>query len=328
MHLSRRARRIVLLAAAALIVAGVAWWLATRNEVSTDDAYVNADVAQIAALVSGPVVAVHVADNAIVHRGDPLFDVDPQPFEVALERAKAQLAQAERGVHETSADVDAQRAAVARAEADLANFRSQLARTDSLRKQNFVSQQAVDDAIAKVRTQEAAVRQAQAQLERAIASAQGGVAASPDVLAARAGVAQAELDLQHTQVVAPGDGRLTGMTLARGSTVNANAPLFVLIGAGTFRVDANFKETQLAGIRPGQRADIEVDMYPHHAFEGVVESVSGGTGAAFSLLPPQNATGNWVKVTQRVPVRVAFARDDANFPLRVGATATVTVHVK
>ncbi len=321
--------RAVLFVAVALLAGAVAlgYWLLTRGEVSTDNAYVNADVAQIAALVTGPVTRVYVKDNQFVKKGERLFDIDPQSFEVALAKAEASLALAERGARQDGTDVDAARADVARERAALENDEAQLKRAEDLVARKFLSRQSADDALAKVRTERAALEAAQARLEHAEVKAHGGVADSPDVRAARAMVAQAKLDLSHTAVDAPDDGWVSNMTLAAGTIVSADNPLFALVRAHSFWIDANFKETELHGIHAGQKVDIAVDMYPKHGFHGVVQSLSQGTGTAFSLLPPQNATGNWVKVTQRVPVKVAIEDYDPAFPLRIGATATVTVHL-
>jgi membrane fusion protein, multidrug efflux system len=304
-----------------------AYWKMSRGSSSTDDAYLNADVAQVAAQISGPATIVYVHDNQYVRKGQPLFDIDPAPFEVALAKAQARLAQSNQGVRQDDADVQAAHAELVRENAALENARSQWQRTQELVGRGFLSKQAAEDAQAKVLTQQATRGAAQARLARAEAKTSGGVTQSPDVLAAKAEIAQAELSLSYTHVVAPADGWVSNVTLTPGTVVNANAPLFALIVNGSFRVDANFKETQLKGIEPGQTAEIVVDMYPKHVFHGTVESLSGSTGNAFSLLPPQNATGNWVKVTQRVPVKVHISDVDAALPLRVGATATVKVHL-
>jgi membrane fusion protein (multidrug efflux system) len=148
------------------------------------------------------------------------------------------------------------------------------------------------------------------------------------VQAAESRLRQARLDLSHTRVFAPASGTVANLTLRPGSPVQPLAPVFSLVSDSNFWVDANFKETQLDRIRRGQRATVRVDMYPDHPFQETVQSLSGGSGAAFSLLPPENATGNWVKVTQRVPVRVAITNPDPKFPLRVGTTATVRVSVR
>ncbi|MGE5130030.1 MAG: efflux RND transporter periplasmic adaptor subunit [Sphingomonadaceae bacterium] len=321
--------RVLLFVVVALLAGGAAigYWLLTRGEVSTDNAYVNADVAQIAALVTGPVTKVYIKDNQFVKKGERLFDIDPRPFEVAVAKAEANLAQAERGARQDGTDVAAAKADVARARAALENDEVQLKRAEDLVARKFLSRQSADDALAKVRTERAALEAAEARLEHAEVKARGGVADSPDVRAARAVLAQAKLDLSHTVVDAPDDGWVSNMTLAAGTIVTADNPLFALVRAHSFWIDANFKETELHGIRPGEKVDIAVDMYPGRAFRGVVQSLSQGTGTAFSLLPPQNATGNWVKVTQRVPVKVAIDDYDPKYPLRIGATATVTVHL-
>ena len=174
---------------------------------------------------------------------------------------------------------------------------------------------------------QAALEQARAKLSKAL-SVPVKVEERGDVLKAQAAIAQARLDLQNTHVTAAQDGQISNLTLTEGSLVSAGVPLFALIADNSFHIDANFKETELAGIHPGQGVDIEIDMYHGQHFKGTVESISGGTGTAFSLLPPQNATGNWVKIAQRVPVRIKFAPTDAGHPLRIGATASVSVQLK
>ena len=313
--------------AVAVAAGGYAWYRVARHDRDTDNAYVNADVAQVSALVSGPVSRVLVRDNQEVKKGDLLFEIDPRAFGIAVAKARAKLAQAERSARQDGADAGAAQAEVEGARVALDNANLQLKRAEELVAQKFLSQQALDDARAKARTGEASLAAAQAKLERARQAAAGGIAASPDVLEARAEIAQAELDLERTRIVAPADGRITSFSLVAGTSVAANAPVAALIVDGRWWVDANFKETELAGVAPGQPADVVVDMYPGRVFHGRVESLSGGTGAAFSLLPPQNATGNWVKVTQRVPVKVRIVDADADHPLRVGATATVSIRV-
>jgi membrane fusion protein (multidrug efflux system) len=329
--MSERTRRLMPILAAIVLLAsaggGYAWWQSSRHVRDTDNAYVNADIAQVSSLVAGPVSRVLAHDNQFVHKGDVLFEVDRRPFEVALAKARARLASAELASRQDAADVGAAAADVERERVALQNAGVQLQRTEELVKQKFLSQQALDDARAKSRTQSASLAAADAKLERARQAVAGGIAASPEAMQARADIAQAELDLEHTRIVAPADGWLTNFSLVAGSSVAPGTPVAALIVDGSYWVDANFKETQLAGLAPGQGAVIEVDMYPKHPFRGRVESLSGGTGTAFSLLPPQNATGNWVKVTQRVPVKVRVLDADAEHPLRVGATAAVSIRV-
>ncbi|MDO8953376.1 MAG: HlyD family secretion protein [Gammaproteobacteria bacterium] len=141
----------------------------------------------------------------------------------------------------------------------------------------------------------------------------------------QAALSQANLNLSYTKVYASSDGWITNMNLQVGSIVDQDQPIFTLISSDQFWVDANYEETAMQNIKAGQRASITVDMYPNHPFKGVVESISGGTGSAFSLLPPENATGNWVKVTQRLPVKVLITNPDPNYPLHIGTTASVTI---
>jgi membrane fusion protein (multidrug efflux system) len=294
---------------------------------STENAYINADVVNVAAQVGGRVIAVHVTDNQHVNEGDALFDIDPEPFAIALSRAQADLALAMQSARQDNAEVSVARAQIAQIESDLANAHTSYKRDQELVAKHFLSQQSLDDAQTRQQSLQAALEQARAKLTKALSAPQKPEERG-DVLKAQAAIAQARLDMEHTHVTASQAGQLSNVTLAAGSLVGAGVPLFALIADNSFHIDANFKETELAGIHPGQDVDIQIDMYPGQHFKGVVESLSGGTGTAFSLLPPQNATGNWVKIAQRVPVRIKFAQTDADHPLRIGATATVSVQLK
>jgi len=263
------------------VIFGIHYWRESAKFVTTDNAYVAANQAEITAQVSGQVTAVHVRDQQHVKQGDPLFDIDPRNFQLAFDRAKAELAQR-------------------RAEA--ANAEALHRRNEALMASGFLSKQGADTSRAAMASADAAV------------------------MVADAAVKAAELDLQRAHVVAPTEGIVANMTLRPGNTVQPGVPLFVVISDQEYWVDANFKETELEDVRVGQKVDIHSDVYPDHPFHGTVESLSGGSGAAFSVLPPQNATGNWVKVTQRVPVRIRVEDPDPQHPLRVGTTATVKVH--
>ena len=294
---------------------------------STENAYINADVVNVAAQVNGRVIAVYIQDNQHVKKGDALFDIDQAPFVIALERAQADLAQAQQNARQDNAEVAAARALVTQAESDLGNARSTYTRDKELVEQHFLSQQALDDAQTRMQALQATLEQARAKLTKAL-SAPVKTGERGDVLKAQAAIDQAKLDLEHTHITASQDGQISNLSLTAGSLVGVGLPLFALIADNSFHIDANYKETELVGIHPGQKVDIQIDMYPGQHFAGTVESISGGTGTAFSLLPPQNATGNWVKIAQRVPVRIKFAPTDAEHPLRIGATATVSVQLK
>jgi len=328
MELFKAHKRNILIALAIIVLAvGAAFIYYSELSRSTENAYINADVVNVAAQVSGRVTAVYIKDNQHVHKGEPLFDIDPEPFVIALSRAKADLALARQAERQDNAEISVARAQVAQAESDLANARTIYARDQELVAQHFLSQQSLDDAHTRQLSLQAALEEARAKLAKALSVPQQPDKRG-DILKAQAAIEQAELDLKHTHVTAAQDGQLSNVTLAAGSLVAAGQPQFALITDNSFHIDANFKETELEGIHPGQSVDIKIDMYPGQHFKGTVQSLSGGTGTAFSLLPAQNATGNWVKIAQRVPVRIKLAPTDADHPLRIGATATVSVQLK
>ncbi len=321
-------KKIILIALAIFALsAGIAFVYYSGLTRSTENAYINADVVNVAPQVSGRVTNVYIRDNQHVRKGDPLFDIDPQPFVIALSRAQADMALARQAERQDKAEISVARAQVSQTESDLANARSIYARDQELVAKHFLSQQSLEDAHTRLLSLQAGLEEAHARLAKALSAPQQPDKRG-DILKAQAAIEQAKLDLQHTHVIAAQDGQLSNVTLAAGSLVAAGEPQFALITDGSFHIDANFKETELAGIHPGQIVNIEIDMYPGQHFRGIVQSLSGGTGTAFSLLPPQNATGNWVKIAQRVPVRIKIAQTDAAYPLRIGATATVSVQLK
>jgi membrane fusion protein, multidrug efflux system len=315
------------LGVAVIAAAGAWYWHESGKRQETENAYVNARIVQVSSLVMGQVVSVPVVENQYVHRGDVLFEIDRRPFAAVLAEAEGKLRQAEQGSRQDSSELLATQADTARQAADLANAEANLRRTSELVRQNFMSKQAADDAQARVDAARAAVAASQARVEKARAALAKPGGTTPAVRIAQAEVDKARLDLEHTVMRAPENGWVTRFDLTPGTVATPGNPLFALVVGGSFWVDANFKETELAGVAPGRAATIVIDMYPKHMFHGQVESLAGGTGAAFSLLPAQNANGNWVKVAQRVPVRVSIDDPDPAFPLRVGATATVSVAV-
>ena len=326
---SPRGRRVKWIVAAivtlAIVAAGIYYWREASRYTTTGDAYINGNQVEVTALVAGTVRAVHAVDQQAVKAGDPLFDIDPANYEIALARAQAQLAIARQQASQEGAAVSAAEAVVAQRRAEAANARSSWARNQQLMKSGFLSAQGGEAARTAVQTAEAAVKAAEA----GVVQARSALGATGDenaaVQAAAAQVKAAELDLARTHVTATTGGVIANLSLRPGNTVQVGVPLFLVISDNEFWVDANFKETELAAIKPGQKAEVHSDLYPDRVFHGTVQSLSGGSGAAFSLLPPQNATGNWVKVTQRVPVRVRIEDVDPQHPLRIGTTATVKV---
>lgn len=304
----RRKRILAVLGVVAIAIA-LAVWLSGRNVETTDDAFVQADIVQIAAKVPGTVKAVAVKDNQAVKAGDLLLELDAADYEVKLEQAKADLAAAEAdleltderggaGVSQAGAGLRSFVAEAERAEADAA-------RLQQLYDKDEISRQQLEAAQASARSLRARADEARSRLTDA-RSAPRQVRVKQAVVAARAAaLRQAELNLSYTRLLAPRDGIVTRKNVLPGAQIAAGAPLLAIVSSAPWVV-ANFKETQLARLKIGQPVKIRIDAYPDADFTGHVESVQSGTGSVFSLLPPENATGNFVKVVQRVPVKIAF----------------------
>ena len=308
-----------------LAIGASGWWYEaySRRHPSTDDAYLGRHIVQIAPQVSGPVQRVLVHDNQRVKAGDLLFTIDPVPFKLAVRQAEARLQQAKDSFAAADAQVDAAKARLAAAEANFQEADRHDQRIQALVAKGSASKDEGDSAKqARIDARDALIS---ARADLAAAEAARGAAKDQNaaIKAAQAALDQARLDLEHTQISAPADGVVGNFDLRPGSYVTAGNALFALVESQEAWVDANFKETDLPHIRPGQPATVSLDQLPGRSFRGVVEGLSPASGAAFSLLPPENATGNWVKVTQRFAVRVRLL--DPVPQLRVGASAEVTV---
>jgi membrane fusion protein (multidrug efflux system) len=309
-----------------LAIAGAAggyYYVYTQRHPSTSDSYVGMHVAQIAAQVSGPVKSVDVRSHQAVAKGALLFNIDPAPFELAVQQAEAHLEQAREKLAAADAQVAAAQGKVEAAQATLDEVQRHSARIHELVAAGTASKDEGDVAERALNVARDTLATAKADLAAVIASRGLRGETNAAVKAAEAALSQARLDLRHTRIVAPADGVVGEVDLRPGSYVRAGRPLFALVETGEVWVDANFKETDLMRIRPGQAARVTVDLQPGKTFKGKVVSLSPASGTAFSLLPPENATGNWVKVTQRFPVRIRIL--DTVADLRVGASSEVTV---
>lgn len=317
---------IVAASGIAVAVGGYLYDLHMRHYPYTDDAYVKAHVVQITPQVSGKVIAVLVGDQQHVDKGDLLLRIDPALFETRVHEAEARLAMARQ-------TVAAQKAAIAAAKAELADRRAALRnaerhyrRDKKLQKSGAVSQAQFDDARSARDQAQADVRLDKAKVQQARQQLGPPTSGNYRIRMAEAALARARLDLAHTRITAPCSGRISGAAeLHAGYVLAAGKPSFSLVCGGHRWIYANYEETDLTRIRPGQSATISIDMYPDHTFHGIVEAVDPASGTAFSLLPPENATGNWVKVTQRVPVRILVVDDGPDYPLRVQTSAEVTI---
>lgn len=310
----------------ALAIAGfIAYLSYTHYYPSTDDSYVQANVATISSQVSGMVSAVPIHDLSEVEEGQLLFQLDARPFQIAVDKARAQLQRTQEIVKMKEEAIEAASADVERNQALLNYAVKDNERVSALVKKGQATAAEGDQVQRNLAANKASVASAKSNLAKAISDFGNIGEQNAEIQQAKAVLAEAELDLSYTRITAPAKGQVVNLTLRTGDTVTADAPLFAIIEESEWWVQANFKETDLARIRPGQPATITIDIYPNHTFKGIVESLSQGSGAAFSLLPPENATGNWVKVTQRFPVRIRIVDLDPQFPLRIGASATVTV---
>src|SRR3989442_405367 len=310
-------RRVIISAASLIALAGLlyggwAWWH-SRSHVSTDDAYVEGAVAVVSSKVMGNVAELLVQDNQHVKPGDLLLRVDSRDFRAKREQAESAEAsaraamestdrrkvQAERAVQQTEAELSSKVLGIQQAKQRVAELKGSLARAESQRHQ--------------VPMKEADIIRAEAALAQA-----------------RADLAFAELQLQYTEVRAPVEGIVSRRTVELGQVAQMGQPLLAIVPLHEVWVLANFKETQLARIRPGMRAEVSVDTFSDRVLQGTVDSLAAGTGARFSLLPPENATGNWVKVVQRLPVKIRLDPGQVSNPhtLRAGMSAVVTVKTR
>ncbi|EQB18323.1 EmrA/EmrK family multidrug efflux transporter periplasmic adaptor subunit [Sphingobium lactosutens] len=344
----------------AVLVVGLLWgaWymLFGRNHVSTDNAYVNAEMAQVTPLIGAQVIDVLVSDTQSVKKGDILVKLDPTNAKIAVAQAEADLAEARRRFRQTDATSDSLAAQVEARSADIVQARAQLAtaqadlekaRVDLQRREALVADGAVSgDEVTAARTAyasaQAALRLAQAGVKTAEATrgaATGQLEANqalvrgstedtdPAVLAAKARLESARLDLERTIIRAPIDGIVTKRQVQVGQRVAQGSPIMSIVPISQVYVDANFKEKQLRGVRVGMPAKVTSDLYGDDVvYHGKIVGFSGGTGSSMSLIPAQNATGNWIKVVQRLPLRIELdPKELAAHPLRVGLSMEVEI---
>jgi membrane fusion protein, multidrug efflux system len=315
---------LMLIVPALLLLAGGYYWLTSGASVSTDDAQVKQDIVSVSPQVNGQIVQVFVRNGARVKRGDLMFRIDPQPYRVALEQAQAQLANARLQTQVLQTTAAGTSGDITGAEANLSIKRNALGRQQALLRQGFTTRADYEDALNEVRTAETQLSDARARAANAHAAVAPGE--QPQIAQAQAAVDKARLDLSRTDVRAPMDGIVENAdNLQIGQMAVTGVGMLSLVHSTTAWVEANFKEKDVGKMIPGQRATVEVDAYSGQKFEGRVQSVGAGTGSEFSLLPAQNANGNWVKVTQRVPVRIAFDGTPSK-PMIAGLSVVATVH--
>lgn len=350
-------RRGVIVGAAVVLVLAILYaatiFFHSLTHESTDDAFIDAHIVSVAPKIAGKISAVRVRDNQMVKKGQLLLEIDPQDIEATVaqrqaavdvakarrENAQMTAEQAEAHVHTLQAAYAAAKASTAATAADTAKVKNDLERNRGLIESGAISKQDFAHSEADTTASEATLRSKEKQLEAAEAyaqeakksagSARAQVGASKaEVAEAQAELRQAELQKSYTKITAPEAGRVTDKTIEPGAYVQVGQPLFAIVPTEVW-VTANFKETQLTDMRPGQPTEVDVDAYPSRALHGHVDSIQAGSGARFSLLPPENATGNFVKVVQRVPVKIVLdEQHNVQQVLGPGMSAVPDVKVK
>ena len=352
-------KKFLTLFAVILIISGILyaiWAIFFHHSVSTDNAYVGAETAQITSMVSGQVAEVLVKDTQLVKKGDVLVRIDNRDAKIQLAQAQAELAKAQRQYKQSQAnssslnsqvvvrndEITSAQAQVTKAQADLDNANLELNRRTTLSASGAISKEELSKAQSAVATAKANLALADATFSQAQSSRKAAEstlaanealikglsdASTPDVLVAKAHVDQALLDLERTVIRAPVDGVVTRRNIQIGQRVAAGSVTMSVVPISSLYVDANFKESQLAKVKTGQSVILHSDLYGDDiAYHGIVQGFSGGTGAAFALIPAQNATGNWIKVVQRLPVRITLdPKELAEHPLRVGLSMQVDI---
>jgi len=329
--IQRRMLRPVLLGVVPLVAGlfGLYVYAVSGRYVSTENAYVKADIVAIAPQIDGRVIEVPVEENEHIEKGEVLFRIDPAPFRIALDQAEAELLAVRNEIEALRAEYRQIQAEIEEAKERTTYFEAQAARQRELRERRIAAQARLDEAemeLAAARQRVSALREKlRSVLARLGGDPGNAVERHPDYREAEAAREMAALELAYTTVRAPVSGIISRMRLEPGEWVEKGEPAFTIVDPATIWIEANLKETQLEHVRVGQKVEVRVDAYPGHVWPGRIASISAATGAEFAVIPPQNATGNWVKVVQRVPVRIAVEQRPELPPLRAGMTVAIAV---
>jgi membrane fusion protein (multidrug efflux system) len=314
----------------AVVIGGGAYWLTGGRWVDTDDAYVQADSMTMSTDVSGIVASIPVHEGEAVSKGEVLFTLDPQKFQIALDTARADLAQVRLNIESMKADYQAALRDTAAKQQQVNADQATYDRYQALVKQRAVTQQETDDARYKLAADQQAVRASESQARAQLAKLSGDpdikIEDTPAFKQAQARLAEAEREMNHSVVRAPYNGVVTQVNkLQPGMYLGASTAAFGLVSTDHVWVEAEPKETQLTYAKAGDQVDVGFDLYPDHTWNGTVESIAPATDQNFSLLPAENSSGNWVKVVQRIPVRVRVDLKPGDPPLRAGMSAEIDI---
>ena len=331
--MSKRMQRLALIGVPVLVVLGaLIFWLQGGRHISTENAFVKADIAQIASEVPGRIMELNIRDHAVVAAGDVLLRLDPATYKLALAKAEAEIDSARSSVEMVKANLREVRAESREAENKLEYLRTQARRQRELQGRGVASAQRLE----QVASEEQEGEDRLAVLHQRIARMEAALGGKPDrptdaFAAVREKIAvrdRAALELSYTEIKAPKSGVVVNFKLQLGEQVKPQTPLFALVTDRRPWLEANFKETELTHVTVGQKAKVVLDMHPDITWDAEVESISPATGAEFAVLPPQNASGNWVKIVQRLPVRLRLIERPGEPPLRAGMTAYVSIDTR
>jgi membrane fusion protein (multidrug efflux system) len=331
--MTKRMQRLALVGVPALVLAGaLTFWLQGGRHISTENAFVKADITQIASEIQGRIIDVRIQDHAAVSAGDVLLRLDPATYQLALAKAEAEIDSARAAVEQLKASLQEIRAEAREAENKLSYLQTQAKRQRELSSRGVASAAKLEQS----NSEEQEGHDRLAVLHQRIARVEAALGGKPDrptdeFAAVREKLAlrdRAALDLAYTEIKAPKTGVVVNFRLQLGEQVKAQTPLFALVTDRRPWLEANFKETELTHVGVGQKAKVVLDMHPDITWDAEVESISPATGAEFAILPAQNASGNWVKVVQRLPVRLRLIERPGEPPLRAGMTAYVSIDTR
>ncbi len=308
---------------AAGLIAGYFYNSYRRTHVTTDDAFIDGNIHTIAAKINGTVKAVLVNDNQVVKKGDLLVEIDPVDYRTRLQEAKSALGVERAKLSEAETKIESAKANLELARANLKLAETDKVRAEKLIKEQVIPQERYDRAMTTYDVARAQVRAAEEQLRQAETQK---VTQFSTIRQKEAAAELADLSVNYTKIYSPVDGYVTKKSVQIGNQIQAGQPLMAVVSLDDIWVTANYKETEMGNIRPGQQVKIKVDTFPEKIFAGRVDSIMAGTGVTFSLFPPENATGNYVKVVQRIPVKIVFnGGEDKNHLLRIGMSVEPTV---
>ncbi len=293
---------------------------------STDNAYINANRIQLNSNISGQVTKITIKNNQLITKGELLFKLDNRALKIALNKAIAEMRLTKLSIQSAKDAIKVASANIAQAKAEYELDQKNSKRINSLVKDGKTSIADGDKTAAKLSVSKALLEARKSQYQQALMSLGEPGDNNAKLQQARSIIKQAKLNITYSEVRAPATGKISNLSLRVGDMVERGQTVFTIIEQGQWWLDANYKETQLQNIKVGQTAIVTLDMLPNTHLKGTVESISGGTGSTFSILPSENAAGNWVKVTQRIPVKIVL--DKTNLPLALGASAKVTINTK